>query len=73
MFDNLPFSFIPDEKRSNKDSVDKKWSVIDIERGASLMLFLVLTQAVSVMNFTTFNAISYASSFSVKPEDLNFK
>jgi hypothetical protein len=72
-FDNFPLSFITDEKRNGEDNIDKKWVIVDVERGALLMLFSLLTQAVAGMNFATLNVNKYLSSFEIEPLNLNFK
>lgn len=71
-FDNFPISFIQDTARAEEKNKDKKWSVIDIERGSLLMLFSILTQAVSVASFSTLDATPYLSTFNIQQENLNF-
>ena len=71
-FDNFPLSFVQDTTRAKVENADKKWSVIDIKHGSLLMLFSILTQAVSVASFTTLDATPYLSTFNIQSQNLNF-
>lgn len=59
-YDNCPVSLVTDAARNQAPQI--RWVVSDSDRGSLLMLFLILTNAVSGLAATSFNAIPYVQS-----------
>lgn len=62
-FDNSPLSFVTDDARSANPNL--RWAIADIPSGSLLLLFMLLTQAVSGLSGSWLNPHPYVANFSV--------
>ncbi len=64
-FDNIPIGFMNDEMRQNRPKA--RWFMANVQTGSLLVLFLILTTAVSHVAGSWMNPIPYLSGFRIEP------
>jgi hypothetical protein len=62
-FDNAPIGFIHDDRRAQWP--DRKWVYVDTDRGSLLLLFLILTAAVSGVSASWLDPFPYLTGFTL--------
>jgi hypothetical protein len=62
-FDNSPTSFVPDAMRTAHPNLH--WAIVDVPTGSLLLLFMLLTEAVSGLSGSWLNPQPYLANFSV--------
>jgi hypothetical protein len=69
-FENTPIGFGV-ESRSTRPT--DHWEIVNTEKGSVLLLFLLLTMAISGFSFSMFNPISYLSSYRINRNSITYK